>query len=65
MWIARVDASGVPRMAGGTATVYLARDLKHDRCVAIKVLHPDLAESLGCERFLREIHLAAALTHPP
>ena len=49
---------------GGMATVYLARDLKHDRDVAIKVLHPDLAESLGRERFLREIHLAAALTHP-
>ena len=50
--------------AGGMATVYLARDLKHDRDVAIKVLHADLAESLGRERFLREIHLAAALTHP-
>ena len=50
--------------AGGMATVYLARDLKHDRDVAIKVLHPDLAESLGRDRFLREIHLAAALTHP-
>ena len=50
--------------AGGMATVYLARDLKHDRDVAIKVLHQDLAESLGRDRFLREIHLAAALTHP-
>ena len=50
--------------AGGLAPVYLARDLEHDRDVAIKVLHPDLAESLGRERFLREIHLAAALTHP-
>ena len=50
--------------AGGMATVYLARDLKHDRSVAIKLLHPDLAESLGSERFLREIRLAAALTHP-
>src|SRR6188472_554365 len=50
--------------AGGMATVYLARDLKHDRDVAIKVLHQDLAESLGRERFLREIHLAAAPTHP-
>ena len=49
---------------GGMATVYLARDLKHDRDVAIKVLHRDLAESLGKERFLREIRLAAALTHP-
>jgi len=50
--------------AGGMATVYLARDLKHERSVAIKLLHPDLAESLGSERFLREIRLAAALTHP-
>ena len=40
--------------AGGMATVYLARDLKHDRDVAIKVLKPDLAESLGRDRFLRE-----------
>ena len=51
--------------AGGMATVYLARDLKHDRDVAIKVLHQDLAESLGRERFLREIHLAAASTALP
>ena len=50
--------------AGGMATVYLARDLKHDRDVAIKVLRPDVAESIGAERFLREIHLAARLTHP-
>ena len=50
--------------AGGMATVYLARDLKHERSVAIKLLHPDIAESLGSERFLREIRLAAALTHP-
>jgi serine/threonine-protein kinase len=49
---------------GGMATVYLARDLKHQRSVAIKLLHPDIAESLGSERFLREIHLAAALMHP-
>jgi serine/threonine protein kinase/Flp pilus assembly protein TadD len=46
------------------ATVYLAHDLKHDREVAIKVLHPNLAETLGRERFLREIHLAARLNHP-
>ncbi|MEO8193788.1 MAG: hypothetical protein ABI681_08045 [Gemmatimonadales bacterium] len=38
---------------GGMATVYLARDLRHDRDVAIKVLHPDLAAALGAERFLR------------
>ena len=49
---------------GGMATVYLARDLKHERSVAIKLLHQDIAESLGSERFLREIRLAAALTHP-
>jgi serine/threonine protein kinase len=40
------------------ATVYLARDLKHDRLVALKVLHPELAHALGPERFLREIELA-------
>jgi serine/threonine-protein kinase len=50
--------------AGGMATVYLAHDLRHDRDVAIKVLRPDLAESLGRERFLREIRLAARLNHP-
>ncbi|HUQ14800.1 MAG TPA: protein kinase [Gemmatimonadales bacterium] len=49
---------------GGMATVYLARDLRHDRPVALKVLHPDLAASLGPERFLREIKLAARLQHP-
>ena len=46
------------------ATVYLAQDSKHDRLVALKVLHPDLAASLGPERFLREIKLAAKLNHP-
>jgi serine/threonine-protein kinase len=50
--------------AGGMATVYLARDLRHDRDVALKVLRPDLAASVGAERFLREIHLAAKLSHP-
>jgi serine/threonine-protein kinase len=49
---------------GGMATVYLAHDLKHDRPVALKVLHPELAATLGPERFLREIHLAARLQHP-
>jgi len=49
---------------GGMAIVYLARDVKHDRQVALKVLHPDLAASLGAERFLREIEIAAKLTHP-
>ncbi len=46
------------------ATVYLAQDLKHDRPVALKVLNPDLAATLGPERFLREVHLAARLQHP-
>ena len=49
---------------GGMATVYLAQDGKHDRLVALKVLHPDLAASLGPDRFLREIKLAAKLNHP-
>ncbi|HEX6617838.1 MAG TPA: protein kinase [Gemmatimonadales bacterium] len=49
---------------GGMATVFLAQDLKHDRPVALKVLHPELASSLGPERFLREIKLAARLQHP-
>jgi serine/threonine protein kinase len=46
---------------GGMATVYLARDLKHERRVAIKVLQPDLAAVLGSERFPREIKLTAQL----
>jgi serine/threonine-protein kinase len=46
------------------ATVYLARDLKHDRLVAIKVPRPELAAALGPERFLREIRVAAQLQHP-
>jgi tRNA A-37 threonylcarbamoyl transferase component Bud32 len=49
---------------GGMATVYLAYDRKHLREVAIKVLRPDLAASLGAERFLKEIQIAARLTHP-
>jgi tetratricopeptide (TPR) repeat protein/tRNA A-37 threonylcarbamoyl transferase component Bud32 len=49
---------------GGMATVYLAEDLKHRRRVAVKVLRPDLAESIGGARFLREIEIAAQLTHP-
>jgi serine/threonine-protein kinase len=49
---------------GGMATVFLAQDLKHDRPVALKVLHPELAATLGPERFLREIKLAARLQHP-
>jgi formylglycine-generating enzyme required for sulfatase activity/dienelactone hydrolase len=50
--------------AGGMATVYLAEDLKHHRQVAIKVLKPELAAAVGPERFLREIEIAARLTHP-
>ena len=49
---------------GGMATVYLAQDFKHERLVALKVLHPDLAASLGTDRFLREIKVAAQLNHP-
>jgi serine/threonine-protein kinase len=49
---------------GGMATVYLARDAKHGRRVALKVLHADLAASLGPERFRREIGFAATLQHP-
>ncbi len=50
--------------SGGMATVYLAEDLKHHRKVAVKVLRPELAASLGPDRFLREIEIAAGLTHP-
>jgi serine/threonine-protein kinase len=50
--------------AGGMATVYLARDLKHDREVAIKVLKPELAAVIGAERFLAEIKTTASLQHP-
>jgi tetratricopeptide (TPR) repeat protein len=49
---------------GGMATVHLARDLRHDRAVALKVLLPELAQVLGPERFIREIRLAARLDHP-
>ena len=49
---------------GGMATVYLAHDIKHDRDVAIKVLHPDLGAALGGERFLSEIRTTARLQHP-
>jgi tRNA A-37 threonylcarbamoyl transferase component Bud32 len=49
---------------GGMATVYRARDLRHDRVVALKVLHPELAASMGGERFAREIRLLAGLHHP-
>jgi Tol biopolymer transport system component len=49
---------------GGMATVYLAHDLRHGRPVAVKVLHPDLVSSVGADRFVREIQIAAQLTHP-
>jgi serine/threonine-protein kinase len=49
---------------GGMATVYLAHDLKHERDVAIKVLHTDLGAALGAERFLSEIKTTAKLQHP-
>lgn len=49
---------------GGMATVFLAYDLRHDRPVALKVLHPELAASIGPGRFLREIRIAARLRHP-
>ena len=49
---------------GGMATVYLARDLRHNRKVALKVLRPELSAILGGERFLKEIELTAGLQHP-
>src|SRR5437868_1216413 len=50
--------------SGGMATVYLAHDKKHDRKVAIKILHAELAAVLGAERFLQEIRVTANLQHP-
>src|SRR5437762_12185601 len=50
--------------AGGMARVYLAYDVKHDRHVALKILRQEITESVGAERFLREIQLAAKLSHP-
>ncbi len=49
---------------GGMATVYLATDLKHKRKVALKVMRPELAATLGADRFLREVEIAGQLTHP-
>jgi eukaryotic-like serine/threonine-protein kinase len=49
---------------GGMATVYRAHDRKHGRAVAVKFLDPELAQSIGADRFLREIDIAARLTHP-
>ena len=50
--------------AGGMATVYLARDVRHDRKVALKVMKPEVAAAIGAERFLREIRTTAGLQHP-
>src|SRR5213594_750244 len=60
------DRYGIERelARGGMAAVYLAEDRKHGRKVAIKVLQPELVASLGVERFLREIRIAARLSHP-
>jgi serine/threonine-protein kinase len=49
---------------GGMATVYLAEDARHKRKVAVKVMRSELAATLGAERFLREVEIAAQLTHP-
>ena len=49
---------------GGMATVWLARDLRHDRLVAVKILHPALAGAIGVDRFIREVRLTARLQHP-
>ncbi len=49
---------------GGMAVMFLAEDLKHSRQVALKVMKPDVGTSLGSERFLREIDIAAKLSHP-
>jgi serine/threonine-protein kinase len=49
---------------GGMAVVFLAQDLRHDRQVAVKVLRPEISAEIGAERFLREIKMAAGLTHP-
>ncbi|UCG88321.1 MAG: protein kinase [Gemmatimonadota bacterium] len=50
--------------SGGMATVYLAHDVRHDRPVALKVMHPELSAVLGGDRFLQEIRIAAKLNHP-
>ncbi|CAA9340811.1 MAG: hypothetical protein AVDCRST_MAG40-2390, partial [uncultured Gemmatimonadaceae bacterium] len=63
---ALADRYAVERVLGrgGMATVWLARDLRHRRLVAVKVLHEDLSAALGPERFLKEIELTAGLQHP-
>jgi eukaryotic-like serine/threonine-protein kinase len=69
--LVRLQAALVERYAidrklgqGGTAVVFLAQDLKHDRPIGLKVLRPELAAVLGAERFLREIRITANLNHP-
>ncbi len=64
MLSATATCSSASSAAGGMATVYLARDLRHDRPVALKVLHQELAHALGPERFVQEIKVAARLQHP-
>ena len=49
---------------GGSATVYLAHDVRHERLVAIKILHTELSHALGAQRFQRQIKLTASLQHP-
>ncbi len=63
---ALADRYGIERElgAGGMATVFLAKDLKHQRQVALKVVKPDVSLAMGAERFLREIELVARLSHP-
>ena len=70
-WRARLQAALADRYTlqrelgrGGMATVYLAHDIRHDRPVALKVMHPEIAAALGSERFLREIRISARLDHP-
>jgi len=53
-----------PLGRGGMAAVYLAHDTRYDRDVAIKVMHSEIANGVGADRFLREIAVAAKLTHP-
>jgi serine/threonine-protein kinase len=60
----RPDGEPVLLGRGGTALVYLALDVRHDRQVALKVVHPELAATVEAERFLREIRLVARLSHP-
>ncbi len=57
-------ASSASSARGGMATVYLVQDLRHDRPVALKLMHPELAATVAPRRFLREIQLAARLDHP-